>query len=353
MDAAIEIRTTPLGKLDELPRTRLMSTETPLEAMPNMAARLGSAHLYVKRDDLTGLAFGGNKVRQLEFYIGEAVAEEADTILITGAVQSNFVRLAAASARVKGMACHIQLEERVPKNDPTYRNSGNVLIDKILGATLHTYPHGEDEAGADANLAEIAHGLEAEGRRPYIIHLSPGHAPLGALGYVDAARELFAQCKASGIELDEVVVASGSGHTHGGLLFGLRALGHGARVTGICVRRDADKQLQRITRRCQEIADLLEMENPVVPQDDIILDDSYLAPGYGQLNDDVVAAMRLAAETEGLITDPVYTAKTMCGFIERARSASDGQSIIFVHTGGTPALFGYERELGAAFDRSD
>ena len=352
MDAQIEIRKKPLGKLDELPRARLMSSETPLEAMPNLAGQLGSAGLYVKRDDLTGLAFGGNKVRQLEFYIGEAVANEADTVLITGAVQSNFVRLAAASARLKGMACHIQLEERVPKNDPIYRSSGNVLIDKILGATLHAYPHGEDEAGADANLAEIAQGLKAEGKRPYIIHLSPGHAPLGALGYVDAARELLAQCEEMGIELGEVVLASGSGHTHGGMLFGLRALGHDARVTGICVRRDAKRQLPRISSRCQEIARLLEMDNPVVPEKDIVLTDAYLAPGYGQLNDDVIAAMRTAAETEGLITDPVYTAKAMCGFIERATSASDGHSIVFIHTGGTPALFGYERELGAAFETS-
>ncbi|MDA7946002.1 MAG: D-cysteine desulfhydrase family protein [Hyphomicrobiaceae bacterium] len=350
MDAQIEIRQRPVGRLDDLSRTSLMSGETPLEEMRNMAARLGPARLFVKRDDLTGLAFGGNKVRQLEFYIGEAEAKGADTILITGAVQSNFVRLAAASARMKGMDCHIQLEERVPKNDPIYRNSGNVLIDKILGATLHTYPDGEDEAGADANLGEMARGLKAQGKRPYVIHLSPGHAPLGALGYVDAARELLAQCAAAGIELTEVVLASGSGHTHGGMLFGLRALGHDALVTGVCVRRDVSQQVGRISRRCEEIAELLEMENPVNSERDVVLTDAFLAPGYGQLNDDVIAAMKLAAETEGLITDPVYTAKAVCGLIERAKQAEDGNAIVFIHTGGTPAIFGYERDLGAALD---
>ena len=351
MDAQVEIRKTPIGRLDELPRSRLMSSETPLESMANLAQQLGPAHLLVKRDDQTGLAFGGNKVRQLEYYVGEAESKGADTILITGAVQSNFVRLATAAARMKGMDCHVQLEDRVPKNDPIYRSSGNVLIDKILGATLHTYPQGEDEAGADANLAEIAKGLEAEGKRPYIIHLAAGHAPLGALGYVDAARELVAQCAMADIDLNEVVLASGSGHTHGGMLFGLKALGHTARVTGVCVRRDAKQQFERISNRCKEIADLLEMD-PVVDEEDIILTDAYLAPGYGRLNDDVISAMRLVAESEGLITDPVYTAKAMCGFLERARVAEEGQSILFVHTGGTPALFGYERELTAAFEAS-
>ncbi len=145
----------PLGRLDALPRARLAHTPTPLEALPNLSARLGGA-LYVKRDDCTGLAFGGNKVRQLEFYLGEAVAQEADTILITGAVQSNFARLAAAAARKLGMDCHIQLEQRVPKTDPLYRNSGNVLLDRILGATLHSYAHGEDEAGADRRIRDFA-----------------------------------------------------------------------------------------------------------------------------------------------------------------------------------------------------
>lgn len=222
-------------RLDELPRARLAHLPTPIEEMPNLAAALGGdLRLYVKRDDCTGLAFGGNKIRQLEFYMGEAQAAEADTILITAAVQSNFIRSAAAAARKLGMDCHIQLEERVPRDDATYHQSGNVLIDKLLGATLYSYPDGEDEAGADARIAEIAKGLN---RRPYIIHLAPGHLPLGALGYVDAARELVGQMAESDLAFDEIVVASGSGHTHGGLLLGLRALGCDVPVTRVCVRR--------------------------------------------------------------------------------------------------------------------
>jgi D-cysteine desulfhydrase family pyridoxal phosphate-dependent enzyme len=342
------IRMKLVGKLDDLPRTHLMSGETPIEEMPNLTKNIGTARLLVKRDDLTGLAFGGNKVRQLEYYFGEAEANGADTILITGAVQSNFVRLAAASARKRGMECHIQLEDRVPKNDPIYKSSGNVLIDKILGATLYEYPDGEDEEGADARLIELAEGLRTKGQTPYIIHLAPGHAPLGALGYVDAAREVLAQCNQQGIELDEVVLASGSGHTHGGMLFGLRALGCPVRVTGVCVRRDAENQRSRIVTRCREIAELLEMD-PVVDEADIILTDDFLGPGYGRMNEDVINAIRMAAESEGLITDPVYTGKAMSGFIDRAKAAEEGQTLLFIHTGGTPAIFGYERELGSAF----
>jgi len=342
------IRNQPIGNLDQLPRAQLMSMQTPLEPMPNLSAATGGANLFVKRDDLTGLAFGGNKVRQLEYYLGEAQAQDADTVVITGAVQSNFVRLAAASARRLGMDCHIQLEDRVPKNDPTYKTSGNVLIDRMLGATVYLFPEGEDEFAADRRLGEIAENLRNEGRKPYVVHLAPGHSPLGALGYVDAARELLDQCEAASITLDEVVLASGSGHTHAGMLYGLRALGNPVRVTGVCVRRDAEAQHARISERCNEIAGLLEMDSPVVDED-VIVTDEFLAPGYGRANEAVLDAMKVAAETEGLITDPVYTAKAFSALLESARLATPGQTLVFIHTGGTPAIFAYERELTAAF----
>ena len=334
------------------PRARLAHLPTPLEAMPNLCAQTGAAALYVKRDDCTGLAFGGNKVRQLEFYFGQAQAEGADTVLITGAVQSNFVRLAAASANHLGMACHIQLEERVPKSEPTYRASGNVLLDRLLGATLHSYPDGEDEAGADARIHEIADDLKRAGKRPYVIPLAPGHAPYGALGYVDAALETARQAEAMGVAIDEVVVGSGSGHTHAGLLFGLRALGIPAQVTGICVRRDATTQQRRIATRCREIADLLEIENPVIEEKDIQLSDATLAPGYGRLNPATLDAIGEAARHEGLLLDPVYSGKVMAGLLAHAREAGEGRSLLFIHTGGTPALFAYEPELTEAFSQA-
>ncbi|HSG94535.1 MAG TPA: D-cysteine desulfhydrase family protein [Afifellaceae bacterium] len=343
--------TADLGRLSAMPRTGLFTGATPLEAMPNLARSCGGGQLLVKRDDCMGLAFGGNKVRQLEFYIGEAQAQNADTVLITGAVQSNFVRLAAAAARKAGMDCHIQLEERVAKTDPAYHNSGNVLLDRLLGATLHAYPDGEDEAGADKRLGEIAEDLRRSGRRPYIIPLAPGHPPLGALGYVAAANELLTQIAEAGLEVDEIVVASGSGNTHAGLLFGLRALGSPIAVTGICVRRDAAAQRPRITARCEEIAALLEIESKVADSD-IDLIDTFLPPGYGYAGEETLQAILLAARTEALILDTTYTGKAMAGFIQQANAADGTGTRIFVHTGGTPAIFAYEKELTEAAGRS-
>ena len=244
------------------------------------------------------------------------------------------------------MACHIQLEERVPKSDPAYRTSGNVLLDKMLGATLHSFPAGEDEAGADRRLEEIAAELTGAGRRPYVIHLAPGHKPLGALGYVVAARELLGQITADGLELDEIVVPSGSGNTHAGLLFGLRALGCQIPVTGICVRRPATDQVGRIVARCQEIADLLGLA-PVVEDHDVVLTDQFLAPGYGQLNDPTRRAIAAAARREALILDPVYSGKTMAGLLHRAAESGPDHAMLFLHTGGTPAVFAYCEALSA------
>ena len=178
-------------------------------------------------------------MRQLEFHFGEARARDADTVLVTGAVQSNLVRIAAAAARRLGMEIHIQLEDRVVDGGETYRTSGNLLLDRVLGAVLHAFPEGEDEAAADAAMAVRAETLAADGRKPYVIHSAPGHAPLGGLGYVAAAEEIADQARTLGIGFDAVVCASGSALTHAGLLTGLRALGERAPVLGICVRRDA------------------------------------------------------------------------------------------------------------------
>lgn len=330
-----------VGVFADLPRAHLLNYRTPLEPMPNLTAYCGGARMFVKRDDCTGLAFGGNKVRQLEFYFGEALVQGADTILITSAVQSNYMRLAAAAARKLGMDIHIQLEERVKTDDPLYRQSGNVLLDKLLGATFHSYPDGEDEAGADNQLGEIAAELRREGRKPYIIPLAPGHAPLGALGYVVAAKEILNQIGERNLVVDRIFVASGSGATHSGLLFGLRALGSSIPVTGVCVRRNADLQVDRIRQSCDGIAKLLQVDN-CVNDDDIVLTDEFLAPGYGQINDATAEALRLSARQEGLILDPVYTGKAMAGMIDGARSSDEQSTYLFVHTGGTPAVFAYQ-----------
>ncbi len=334
-----------LGRLNDLPRAQLMRRPTPLESMENLSKAVGGGSLYVKRDDCSGLAFGGNKVRQLEFYFGEALAEGADTIMMTGAVQSNFARTAAAACRKLDLDCHIQLEERVAKSDPDYRKNGNVLLYHLFGAILHSYPHGEDEAGADRTLVEISERLKSTGHHPYIVHMSPDHKPLGALGYVVAAQELLQQIDETGITVDDIVVAAGSGNTYAGLLFGLRALGSDIRVTGVCVRRDVEQQYPRMQSRFKQIAELLEIESKVT-DDDIHLIDDYLAPGYGLANQDVFTAIFLGAQHEALVLDPCYMGKTMAGTFERAVAGkADKKNVLMFHTGGTPAIFGYAQEL--------
>lgn len=338
---------------NDFPRVRLGHAPTPLDHARTLGKELG-IDLYVKRDDCTGLAFGGNKVRQLEFYLGAAVAEGADTVLITGAVQSNFVRVAAAAARIHGMEIHIQLEERVPDVDASYRMSGNVLLDKLLGAHLSSYPVGEDESAADAALEALARDLADTGRRPFVIHLGVNHPPLGALGYVVAAEELTAQMSERDLEFDHVVVASGSALTHSGLLVGLRALGNDVQVIGVCVRRRAELQHPRVFNRCREVAALIGRED-CIAESDVVVSDAVLAPGYGQLNNDTMAAIAMAARLEALMLDPVYTGKAMAGLVALARDGrlAPGSRVLFVHTGGLPAIFGYERTLSKHLEALD
>ena len=332
----------PLAGIARFPRVRLGHAPTPIDPAPNLGAVLG-VDLRIKRDDCTGLAFGGNKVRQLEFHFGEARARGADTVLVTGAVQSNLVRIAAAAARKLGMAVHIQLEDRVADGGETYRTSGNLLLYRVLGATLHAFPEGEDEAAADAAMERRAAALVAEGRRPYVIHSAPGHAPLGGLGYVVAAEEIVEQAPGTGF--DAVVCASGSALTHAGILVGLRALGERAPVLGICVRRDAASQAARVAGALAAMIDCPD----AFDAGDVDVCDAVLAPGYGRLNEAVREAMEMAARHEGLLLDPVYTGKAMAGLIAHVRSGriAAGSRVLFVHTGGQPALFAYADSLGS------
>lgn len=324
-------------RIARFPRVPLLVGATPVEAAPRLGEALGVS-LHIKRDDLTGLAFGGNKVRILEFYFGAARAEGADTILITGSIQSNYARVAAAAAAKLGMACHIQLEERMPDADASYRTSGNVLLDELLGAETFSYPVGEDEVGADRALAERADRLRREGRRPYVIPLAPENPPLGALGYALAVQEIESILP----DIDLIVLGSGSGLTHAGLLFGLRALGHATPVLGICVRRSASLQQARIAEHCVKLAHMLDIERPV-QESDVRVSDASLGGGYGRLEDRIFQAVTLAARTEGLIVDPTYTGKVVAGMqllIERGE-IDRGARVLFIHTGGTPGLFGY------------
>lgn len=332
------------GLLDVFPTTSLGHFPTPIDTAPRLSEALG-VNILIKRDDATGLAFGGNKIRQLEFYFGKALAEKADTVLITGAVQSNYVRAAAAAAAKLGMRCHVQLEDRVPLYDDNYVNNGNVLLDKLLGAIIHSYPEGEDEAGADARLYEIAEEDRKKGFNPYVIPLGPGNPPTGGLGYVACAIEFGEQLKDLQT-IDSFVVPSGSGMTHGGLLTGLRALGDTTPVYGICVRRPAEVQAERIVANCKNIEELIGLPTKVT-EDDVNTIDAVLSPGYGQINDAVYDAVLMAARCEGLFLDTVYTGRAFAGLIHLVREGviAPGSNVLFLHTGGTPALFGYSDVL--------
>ncbi len=334
--------------LAKFPRTQIVHAPTPLEPLPNLSRHFGDYHLHVKRDDCTGLGMGGNKVRQLEFYFGEAMSLGCDTILITGAVQSNYMRMTAAFARKCNMQCHLQLEDRVAKQSTEYHHSGNVLLYKVFGAHLHYYAEGEDEQGADSQLAEIAETLRAQGKKPYIIPLTLSEKPKGALGYVDAAFELDQQFQQQKLTPTAIIVASGSGYTHTGLLSGLRLSNNHTPVIGACVRRNAKQQKSRVSQCTKYLFEnLLETPN-VVSNKDIQLEDFCLDGGYGNITDQTKTAIQLLAHHEGLLSDPVYSGKAFAcafGLIEKGYF-SKGDEIVIIHTGGTPALFAY----GSVFD---
>ena len=301
--------------------------------------------IFVKRDDCTGLGFGGNKVRQLEFYLGDALEKGCDTVLSTGAIQSNYMRTLAAAAGKLGLECHIQLENRVNNNTVDYQHSGNRLLTSMFGAKISYYPHGEDEEGADREIHRIAGELEKAGRKPYVVPLAPTTTPKGALGYVDCALELLGQCEETSIDPDLIVVGSGSGLTHAGLLFGLRLAGSALPVLGACVRRDTQLQIPRILSHCSNLSRMMGIPELVV-EPDVMVDDSALAPGYGKASKIVKRAIHLAATREGLLTDPVYSGKTLGCLLHLLDSGKLSQygKIIFIHTGGTPALFAYREE---------
>lgn len=324
------------------PSTPLVHAPTPLEWMPNLSRLFSGPRIWIKRDDCTGLAMGGNKARQLEFYVGQALAQKADTLLTTGAVQSNHARMTIAAARKVGLDVEVQLEKRVAGRPVEYYQSGNPMLMRLMGAKIHHYPVGEDEEGADNALYERAAQLKKQGASPYVIPLSGMHSPYGALGYVKAASEMLAQIDEYALSVDAIVLASGSANTHAGLLFGLRALGSPIEVYGQCVRRSAKLQFQRVLDKAKALAKMLECDNEVSTRD-VHVDDSMLAPGYGQLNLHVEEAIGLTAHAEGIFLDPTYTGKAMAGLIAliREKAWAPDQTVIFLHTGGAPALFGY------------
>ncbi|MBU2167553.1 MAG: D-cysteine desulfhydrase [Alphaproteobacteria bacterium] len=328
--------------LARFPRVRLAHLPTPLEPLPRLSEELG-VDLWIKRDDCTGLAGGGNKTRKLEFLLGEAYEQEADTLVTQGAVQSNHVRQTAAAAAAHGLDCEIILEARTGSKAHDYLENGNVLLDRLFGARLRTVPSGAD---MPAELETTAAEVRARGGRPYVIP-GGGSNPVGALGYVDCAREIVVQADELDLRIDRIVTATGSAGTHAGLVAGLAVMGADVPVLGIGVRAPKDRQEANVFKLADETAALLGHAGRV-SRDQVVADCDYVGEGYGLVDQGVIDALKLAARTDGIVLDPVYSAKAMKGLIALARAGRfKGETVVFLHTGGAQGLFGYESVVGA------
>ena len=327
--------------LARFPRARFAHLPTPLEGAPRLGEALGTLSLFIKRDDATGLAGGGNKTRKLEFLVGEARARGADTLVTQGAIQSNHVRQTAAAAARMGMACEIILEARTGSEATDYNGSGNVLLDRLLGAQIRTVPGGSD---MNAALEETAQAVRDRGGRPYVIP-GGGSNAVGALGYADCARELVVQADAMGLKIDRIVTATGSAGTQAGLVAGLAVIGADIPVLGIGVRAPQAMQEANVFKLAQETCALLGQEGRVT-REMVSANCDYVGAGYGLIDQAVIDALKLAARTEALILDPVYSGKAMKGLIDLcAKGAFKGETVVFLHTGGAQGLFGYQSEL--------
>ena len=328
--------------LARFPRARFAHLPTPLEPMPNLTRLLGGPQLYVKRDDCTGLASGGNKTRKLEFLIGDALAQGADTVITHGAVQSNHVRQTAAAACKYGLRCAALLERRVPGHGPEYETTGNVLLDRLFGAEVRFVAADTD---MDAACAELAEEIRARGAKPYAIP-GGGSNAVGALGYVNAALELLQQANDLGLRIDCVVHGTGSTGTQGGLVCGLEGANAGIDVLGICVRRPAAAQEEAVYRTASAAAEHVGIRGGLA-RARVRANGDHVGPGYGVPTAGTIEAIRLAALHEGLLLDPVYTGKAMAGLIDLCRQGffSKDQNVVFLHTGGAAALFAYESDF--------
>ena len=325
-------------KLTTFPRVRITHGPTPLEFMPRLTEALGGPNLYIKRDDCTGLATGGNKTRKLEFLMADALAQKADTIITQGATQSNHARQTVAIATKMGMKCEILLEDRTGSKLDEYKHSGNVFLDHMFGANVQELPGGTDMNTA---MAKLADELRAKGQKPYIIP-GGGSNAIGALGYVVCALEMVNQFNTQGLDVSHVVHATGSAGTQAGLLAGLQGTRSLIPVLGIGVRSAKEAQEQSVYNLAVKTAELLGVPG-CVSRESVVANCDYVGDGYGVPTPGMVEAVTMLARLEGILLDPVYSGKGMAGLIDLCRKGffKKGQNVVFLHTGGAVALYGY------------
>ncbi|MCP3892796.1 MAG: D-cysteine desulfhydrase [Desulfobulbaceae bacterium] len=325
--------------LSQFPRRNYVQDATPIEALPAFSAALGGkVNIFIKRDDLLPGCSGGNKTRKLDFCIADGMEKGADTIITCGAVQSNHARLTLSWAVKEGLDCHLILEERVPgsyKQD----GSGNNFLFNLLGVkSTKVVPGGSDMMGEMEKLAEE---LKKQGKKPYII---PGGASnaIGATGYVACAQEIQQQLFDSGLNIDHMVVPSGSAGTHAGIAVGMYGTNAGIPVSGINVSRKKELQEEIVHKLAVETATRVGMREEI-PADQITCFDEYVGPGYSIPTDSMIEAVKLLAQTEAILLDPVYSGKAMAGMVDLVRKDhfAEGSNVLFLHTGGSPALYAY------------
>ncbi len=323
--------------LAQFPRRRYTEGQTPLEFLPRLTKELGGPNIWIKRDDMLGLAGGGNKTRKLEFLVADAFSKGADTLITCGAVQSNHCRLTLAAACKEGLSCHLVIEERVPGSyDP--KASGNNFLFKLMGvASITVVPGG---ANMMEEMGKVADGIRARGGKPYIIP-GGGSNEVGTLGYVACAEEIIAQAFDKGLNIDAVVCTSGSGGTHAGLAVGFWGNNTNIPVIGINISRPNETQRPLIIKDAKLTAARFGLD---FPDDAVNCVEGYVGPGYSLPTKEMVAAVTLMARTEAILLDPIYTGKSFAGLIGLIREGKfkKGQNVVFVHTGGSPALYHYQ-----------
>jgi D-cysteine desulfhydrase len=317
-----------------IPRVRFAHLPTPIEALPRLSKALGGPRLLVKRDDQTGLAFGGNKTRKLEFLVAEAQAQGADTLLSAGALQSNHCRQTAAAAAKFGLNCILVLV-----GQPPVQASANLLLDQLFGAEIVW----TEKSRREAVLQKTFENTSAQGKKPYLVPYG-GSSPTGVLGYVFAMEEFVGQK----VKADWIVFASSSGGTQAGLVLGRRVFGYKGKVLGISIDEPQRILQERVAKLASETSELL---GPRIEfaSDEVLVNDEYAAPGYGVLTGAEREAISLFAKFEGLLLDPVYTGRAAAGLIDLIRKGffKKDETVLFWHTGGQPALFAekYQPEL--------
>jgi D-cysteine desulfhydrase family pyridoxal phosphate-dependent enzyme len=329
---------------DEMPRVSLAYLPTPLYEAKRLSAELGGPRILIKRDDLTGgIAIAGNKVRKCEFLFGEAIEEGADTVITTGAHQSNHARAVASCAKRLGMHAVLLLT-----GSPDPAGQGNLLIDDLISAEVRPFDiPAYDAEVVEAEMARIADELRAQGRKPYIIPMG-GSNRVGAVGYAVAAAELVAQLADIGVLSADLINATGSWGTNAGLVVGLRYTEADLELIGMSVNWPADRHRQGIAGLATETASWLGLDYTFDPED-VSVDDGHIGPKYGVVTPECIEAIRLVARCEGILLDPVYTGKAMAGLIARVRKGvyATDETVVFLHTGGTPALFAYRDAIVA------